>query len=465
MSAARSRGRIRRIGLATLACLCGCIGPAGPAERDPFEPGVWPFWTADRLAWAGAKHARAAGPFLEWESADAFRRFALRPLLSREVRGDESRWDLLYPLAARRDTPERDEAWLLLLGGTRRDSGSLRAEQLLGLGFRGRTASGRRYGGVFPFGGRFLERMGFDRVDFVLWPLFARAVRGEYTETQLLWPLFAWGRGDGRFKLRVWPLFGIERHQGVFERRFWLWPFVHRRLERLDAPQPSRTFYVLPFYGRRDVGPWHSRFYAFPLYGRQWDDSRPEFSSLDLLWPLWSRTRDADGGTLAFRPLFSWARRGPETRTRLLLGAFGTTVTRSARVDERWWRLLWVGRVGRRQEAGARIQRMELWPFLRSVRATDSSGLESGFVRVPYLLPMRGLEPDRWDLNWNRLFQVYGSRWQGLERRSSWLWGLRETRDAPGEHWVSWGGWLHVGRVDPTLAMREQRLTPEVPER
>ncbi len=108
MSAARSRGRIRRIGLATLACLCGCVGPAGPGERDPFGPGLWPFWTADRLAWAGAKQARAAGPFLEWESTDASRRFALRPWLSREVRGHESRWDVLYPLAARRDTPERD---------------------------------------------------------------------------------------------------------------------------------------------------------------------------------------------------------------------------------------------------------------------------------------------------------------------------------------------------------------------
>ena len=444
----------RRLARVGLALLCGCAVPGPAEERDPFARGVWPFWTADRRAWAGTRQTRAAGPLLEWEVGEAGARFALRPWLSHAEGAGESRWDVLYPLAARRETPEREDAWLLLLATARRDNDSPRNEQLLGLGFRGRTADGRRYGGVFPFGGRLLERLGFDRIDFLLWPLYARAVRGGYTETQLLWPLFAWGRGDGRFALRVWPLFGIERREGRFDRRFWLWPFVHRRLERLDSARPQHSFYVLPLYGRRDAGPRHSRFYAFPLYARQWDESRPEFGRLDLLWPLWSRLRDAGGdGGLGLRPLFTWARTGPETRIRFLLGAFGTTVVRSESVDERWWRLLWVSRFGRRDEGGTRTRRAELWPLFRFA-ALEGDGLERGSLRVPYLLPMRGLEPDRWDLHWNRLFQVYERRWLAGERRSSWLWGFRETRRAPGERWVSWGGFWHTGRIDPTRLTR-----------
>ena len=62
-------------------------------------------------------------------------------------------------------------------------------------------------------------------------------------------------------------------------------------------------------------------------------------------------------------------------------------------------------------------------------------------------------EPDRWDRHYNKLFELYGARWLGEERRSSLLFGLRETRSTAAIKWSNWGGWLEFARtrgaVDP----------------
>ena len=104
----------------------------------------------------------------------------------------------------------------------------------------------------------------------------------------------------------------------------------------------------------------------------------------------------------------------------------------------------WAGRVGTRREAGAVERRVDLWPFYRHARFVDARGNERGFTRVPYLLPMRGLDPDGWDRHYNKLFELYGARWLNAERRSSILFGFREARSAPGVEWTSWGGLVHL---------------------
>lgn len=433
--------------LAALALLCACATGEAPGERSPFAPGLWPLWTADARPWAGVEETRGLGPLFHREASQTDRRLEIRPLLSTLHAGDSWRWDLLFPLAAHRSEPGREQSWLLMLGRIRNDTATGREDHVVLNAFRGRTAEGGGYGGLFPLGGVFRQRFGFDRITFALWPLFARGERDGYRETQILWPVFAWGSGAGRFKLRVWPLFGVERRDGVFDHRFWLWPFVHRRLERLDTEHPARRLYVLPFYGRSEAGPLGMRFWLFPLYARQWDRSRPHSGRLDLLWPLFSSARDGAGReVLAVRPLYVRRRTETEERSDFLLGLVGHSRTRSSDLDERWWRVLWAGRVGERRERGAHTRRVDLWPLYRSARFRDSEGVEHGFVRVPYLIPLRTLDPDGWHRHYNALFEVYAARWQGAEHRASWLFGLRETRRAPGVLWESWAGLWHRRR-------------------
>lgn len=429
------------------AALTGCVGIAGPAEENPFRLGLWPLYTSDARTWAGVRETRTLGPFLHWEDQADQRFFEARPVYS-SIRAERDwRWDLLYPIAAHRVQPDVRQTWLLLLARSRADLLRETRQTNIGLGFSGRTQQGKRYGGVFPLMGHFLERFGFDRIQFFLWPLFARATRGGYTETQILWPIFKFGRGEGRWKLSVWPLFGLKTREGVYKRYFFLWPFIFRAHERLDGRYPSHSLFILPFYGRRDAGPFASRFYLLPLYMKQWDRRNPEIQRLSLFWPIYNRGREADGREYwSLQPFYAQSRSKQARKTSVLLGLAGRSESHSDTVEERQSHAFWVNRWGTRKESGVETRYANLWPFYRSLHIQREDGSEIGFVRWPYLLPMRGLEPDGWDRHYNKLFELYGARWQDGERRSSLLFGLREVRRVRDLVWESWGGFIHLRR-------------------
>lgn len=424
-----------------------CAGFSGKREENPFRLGLWPLYTSDSRSWAGMQESRGLGPFLHWEQNGELDLFETRPLFSSTRAKRSRRWDLLYPLAARRVDPERKQSWLLLLARSRTDAPQNTTQAQVGVGFSGRTEEGKRYGGVFPLWGFFLERFGFDRISFVLWPLFARGHRGGYTETQILWPIFKYGRGDGRRLFRIWPFFGRKTREGAYKKTFYLWPIFFSNHERLSSRYPRHTFFMLPLYGRRDAGPFSSRFYLLPLYMKQWDRRKPEVRRLDLLWPVYTRARDAEGKELfAVRPFYSRTRSESERTTSLLFASWLRTERDAEGVEERFSRWLWASRAGTRREQGVETKQFDFWPFYRSRSVREADGSAHGFVRVPYLLPMRGLEPDGWDRHYNKLFELYGARWRDEERRSSLLFGLREVRRAPDLVWESWGGWVQFRR-------------------
>ena len=429
-----------------MLALTACASP-GSSGGDPFARGLWPIYTADARPWAGLHTARAAGPFLHWERSSEARLFEARPLFSSLTSTEKRRWDVLYPLSGCRKRPDRALCSVLFLASSREDYQSGIRRRLLFFAFWGNTKEQVPYGGLFPFWGVFRERLGFARIDFLLWPLYSRARNGDYTETHLLWPFFGWGRGAGRSMIRIWPLFGYSKREGSYVRQFLLWPLIHRRVERLSARNPTYTFYVLPLYGRRDSGPQASRFYLFPLVLRQWHRERPEIWRTDWLWPFFSRGRGPDGATLfALRPFYIRSERPGEKQRSWLLGLVGRTEIHEPGLDQAYWRILWAGRVGTRTTKGEKLRHSDLWPFYRFRSFTDVEGVEHGYLRVPYLIPLRGLEPDGWNRHYNQLLELYSRRWSGTEVRSSLLFGARERRTSEREDWVSWGGLLHLRR-------------------
>jgi hypothetical protein len=186
------------------------------------------------------------------------------------------------------------------------------------------------------------------------------------------------------------------------------------------------------------------RFYLFPLFSRQWNEADPAVYRIDLLWPIFTRERDNEGGRhTAFRPILD-LRRTPEWSAWTVgLGLAGRTRRHGGGREERIVRLLWAGRVGWQRDGAEEIRWRDVWPVLRFEARRTAAGTEHGFLRVPYLLPLRGLEPDGWDRHYNKLFELYGARWRGDERRSSLLFGLLEARDSASESWRSWAGLLH----------------------
>ena len=437
--------------LLAAALLLGCAGSGTAVDPDPFRRGLWPLYTGDARGWADVQESRALGPLLHWERNGAQRLFESRPAFSSLVSPSQRRRDVLYPLVGCREHAARDICSVFLLASSRHDRLDDTRWWHLGPVYWGRTSSGRRYGGLFPLFGFFRERLGFDRIRFLLWPLFARAHHGAYTETQILWPLFAWGSGGDRSMLRLWPLYGVSRQENVYTKRYFFWPLIHVRTERLASDQPMRTLLVLPLYGRRDVGPESSRLYLFPLLLRYQRSDMPEVGRLDVLWPFYTRARGADGSREhALRPFYVGQHRNGEDRRSWLLGMVERVRVAGDAGESRSWRLLWAGRRRVQRQDGRELRHFDLWPLYRSRRVREPDGLEHGYVRVPYLLPMRGSEPDAWNRHYNQLFELYGRRWRDDQTRSSLLFGLRETRRSAEVVWESWAGLVHLRRaVDP----------------
>jgi hypothetical protein len=405
---------------------------------------------------AGIATTRVAGPFFEawtresdtdpeaWETG-----WTLRPLAAR-LEDDGTTLEFLYPLGQlRRDaegtrvrvTPLVDHVF----DARETDAADDASGWTFLLAFGGRTREGSRYGGVFPLAGFAEQRFGLERLDFFLFPLFARGREASgYERVHFLWPFFSWGSGGGRRTLRVWPLFGSDVREGEFEKRFALWPLVHWQTERPGEADERRVRLVLPFWGETERRHARSRMLLGPLWIRAENDLTGARST-DVLWPFFRRSErpasETYGGSREIRvePFYRHSVAPGRERTGTLFGLVERSRGREGELDFDSFRVAFAARFesARDESNGASLVRRELWPFFRYEDETGEGGRHAGFLRAPWLLPLRGEGFERHALG---LFTGYERRWRDGERRTDWLWGLARSRDAAGYELdaVSW---------------------------
>lgn len=442
------KGGIRRRASATrwgllllLAAGCASVTP-DPASTARFDD-LGPLVSRDRAV-DGAARVRVAGPLLEGQSTTNGMDFvAVRPFYSR-VRlagGERSSSDLLWPLGNVRDTGD-DRSWRFLLGygadWDRGDDDSRSRWRVFPLLWGGRTEDGHGHFAVFPLGGTMLETLGCDRIDIVLFPLYARTTTGDHRAHHVLWPIVSWAHSDEVDRLRVFPLYGVTTRKGEGTKRFVLWPFWTSA--RYDDPRERGSSYVLfPLYGRvktdRQSGwmvlpplfrysrgetltqvnaPWPfvqyssglvDRLYLWPLWGRKHQDRE---DSGFLLWPLvhhrrWQRA-DGEHRRLFVLPFWYRDRLIPAAATNAVAGA--EPAAGGAPVG-----------------ALAASDYLKVWPLLSYRREGETSAL-----RVLALWPLKHTP--------------------AIERNYAPLWTLyARTRD--GEAWdeeLLWGVWRRGGR-------------------
>jgi hypothetical protein len=233
------------------------------------------------------------------------------------------------------------------------------------------------YFAFFPIGGTLRGKLLADRIDFVLFPLYAHTETGEWHSTHVLWPLICFGESPTRSHARfipfwsqsdsptrssrtlLWPIGNWgweERGDRTFDHWFvfpllghkwarddtyreWtflfpffefshddklgddykaiVWPFYKRSVR----PGVSESTWYWPAYGYFDSETEHSRFYAWPIV---WDtdETRGNYRFQHFyVVPVWMKRESGpkDGAPndteLRSWPLFSWRRRpgGVET--------------------------------------------------------------------------------------------------------------------------------------------------------
>lgn len=432
-------GRLRRTPvshwglLLLLAAGCASVGPEPAPTSRHYDLG--PVVSRDRAV-DGAERFRLVGPLVESQSTTNGMDFvAVRPFYSR-IRlagGARASSDLLWPMGNVRDTGE-DRSWRFLLGygadWDRADADSRSRWRVFPLLWGGRTEDGHGHFAFFPLGGTMLESLGCDRIDFALFPLYARTTTGDHRAHHVLWPIVSWAHSDEVDRLRVFPFYGVSRRAGEGSKRFVLWPLWTSA--RYDDPDERGSSYVLfPLYGRvktdRQSGwmvlppffrysrgetltqanaPWPfiqyshgtvDRLYLWPLWGSKHQERE---DSGFLLWPIihhrrWQRA-DGEHRRLFVLPFYYRDRLLPMAETNGVAGAEPAVSPAAGSKDSDY---------------------LKVWPLLSYRREGETSAL-----RLLALWPLK--HTPAIERNYAPLWTVFSRTHDGGSWEEELLWGL-----------------------------------------
>ena len=348
------------------------------------------------------------------------------PLYSHVTGGEVERLDVLWPLYSKRVSEQEISSRVLWFWFDRADrGGAWERSWLLPFWFAGRTEEGRTYRALFPVGGTLENFLLYDRVSFVLWPLYAKTEVNELIGRSIGWPFYERVEGPGIERVRFFPFYGRSVKEGIEENRFVMWP-IYSSVRALSERGGS-GFVLFPFYGQIDAPHLQSRWVLPPFFRFsrsedqvtrylpwpvvQWADGAVEKR---YFWPVVGRKvvgRDRSG--FAVWPVVKWEASGDEEQgwRRWQVVPFYRQRTewdagRAERSAE--WKL-WPLARGERSGTDRRLEVLALWPFERS------EVIERNWAACWKLFRW---ERDESRMEWSLLHGVLGYKREGMNR--SW---------------------------------------------
>jgi len=220
--------------------------------------------------------------------------------------------------------------------------------------FRGRYHD-ERYGGLFPIYGTLSHRFGYDRIRFILWPVYSETTNNGIDAYSVFWPVFRYSPGR---EFQIFPLYGYEKTAN-FRHDFVLWPLVHFR----RGAQYINAFLPFFYYSKGDTY-WNWSF-LWPLFTFSRDTS-PELTSVNFPWPF-LRTATGAYEEIKIFP-FYWARtQGDVYRMKMVLWPFYRHVASSnpsAGIrEEKTTILLLSGKSTQVKEQDEDSRQLTVWPL------------------------------------------------------------------------------------------------------
>jgi hypothetical protein len=450
--------------LVSVAHAADVAGPpadeAGPKTRDW---NLWPLYD-ERDDPVEGMHVRSGlGPLLTFSRSpdSTVKTASFRPFFHwrKDTAPDRLEWEFLYPVMSYSRVEEDSKFQFLQILNFRHEGTDPNARErrfdLFPFYLSGTTEAGEEYRAVFPFYGRALNRMFFDEVEFVLFPLYARFVRLGVETRWFPWPILSVTRGEGVSGFRIIPLYGQEVKEGVYEKQFALWPlFLHQRTG-LDGENPEETLAILPFYVSQRSKNRDSTTILWPLFTYTEDRER-QFEQWEIAWPLIVIAR-GEGRTInRFLPLYSVEERRVrdqfflrEMTRNILVVLFPLYIrteeefpgSRTIRDRILWWLYSDTRQEGR--EGSAR--RIDAWPFFRYTRDRE------GAVEFQTLALLEAFMPgnEKIERNYSPLWALYTYRRNAAgDEVRSFLWNLVRHEET--------GAGRSIEILGPVVAYRER---------
>lgn len=296
--------------IARLTALLGLAAVAAAFRAEAYELNEWPVYVAQKDANGHTLSWEAAGPLLfstPTPAPDAGTAGGLRPLYGRISGGGSVRTDILYPLFYYRKYPDSYRwAFFNFIVGEGIDAAVSSAGgptdkhlDIWPFYFSHETKDPiDTYHGLMPIGGNIKYRLGFDRISWVLFPLYAQTLKRDTVSTYTPWPIVRTVRGQEQ-GFDLWPLFGITHGPGVARHFFFVWPLIwNNTLEPTqEAPAnspPGTEFGFLPFFTRETAPGMVDENWVWPFFGYT-DKSIPyRYTEQRYLWPFFVQGRGDD---------------------------------------------------------------------------------------------------------------------------------------------------------------------------
>jgi hypothetical protein len=299
------------------------------------------------------------------------------------------------------------------------------------------------YRGLLPIAGTIKNFFGYERISWILFPLYVQVDKRGATTTLAPWPILRVTRGAEQ-GFALWPLFGWRERPREFQQRYFLWPLMWNNTQQPpdDAPAGTPATHqvgFIPFYTRETRPGYFDQNFVWPFFGST-DRTQPyRYHETRYLWPFFVQAKGDD------RMIDRW---GPFYTHSVIKGYdktwIGWPVWRHATWEEDGvaqnqttvlFRLYWsLEQRSLTNPSAAPATKTHLWPLY--------SGWDNGAGRRQYqvISPFEVLFPhnDIMREDWTPLFALY--RYDQVapgENRSSLLWdaitwehGARESRSA-----------------------------------
>jgi len=413
---------------------------AGTAYADSStvsDTNLWPIKTEHHDAAADLHTQTGLGPFIQSAIDDkGAETFVFRPfyLYRSSADGRHSETNILYPLFFYRSDGDHWRWSIFNLinrsspHANGADAGDAKGFDIWPFWFSRDTGTpDSSYKALFPIQGPMKHRLGYERIDWTLFPLYFRLEDTKRASTYTPWPFFKriTGTGTQETGWALWPIAGHRAEPGKSHTDYALWPLIYSSTTRMDEPVPIRREGFLPFYARASDEGYHSAVYLWPFFG--WSERTVPYIYKEqrYLYPLWVQGSGNERTVNRWAPFYTHSVKNGQDKTWVLWPLWREAKWREAGLDQRksqflyfvYWNL--EQRRPGASESAPTASKTHLWPLLS--HWDNGAGRTQTQILSPIEVFLQHNEQTR--LLWSPFFALYRSETQapGISR-GSLLW-------------------------------------------
>jgi hypothetical protein len=144
--------------------------------------------------------------------------------------------------------------------------------------------------GFLPIAGTAEGHFGYERISWMLFPLYVKTQLHGATSTFAPWPIIRVTRGSEQ-GFAVWPLVGRMEKPGVSKTEYFLWPLawnntVESTPDSAPGTAPDRQFGILPFFSIERSPARVNETYLWPFFGYTDRTSPDRYHETRYFWPF-----------------------------------------------------------------------------------------------------------------------------------------------------------------------------------